>query len=164
MSLFIPNLRFAARALRKSPIFTCVAILLIGLGVGVVTAVFAVVDQVLLRPLPYPAQDRLAYLSGEVGLNGATLRRLDDVAAFYLWAAASDGDVNLSLRGGEPLEVHSAEVTPSFFTMFGARPLQGRVLVESDGSDRPRETKIEAKQWLPGGARSGKILWTSSFF
>ncbi|MDH3424225.1 MAG: hypothetical protein OEN00_14620, partial [Gemmatimonadota bacterium] len=70
------NLGFAGRALRKSPTFAVATIALVALGVGTVTTAFTVVDHVLLRPLPYPASSRLAYLTNG-SHNGPTLERLD---------------------------------------------------------------------------------------
>ena len=132
---FVQNLRFAARTLRKNPTFTWVSVLLIGMGVGAVTAIFTVVDQVLLRPLPYPDEDRLVYLTNG-SHNGPTLRALDEVAVFDVWVAARGGPANLTRVGAEPLRLRSVEVPPAFFAMFGARPLLGRMLVEDDYTDR----------------------------
>jgi putative ABC transport system permease protein len=125
------NLRLAARSFVKNPTFSWAAALMIALGVGAVTSVFAVVDQVLFRPLPYPEQDRLIYMTNG-SHNGPTIEALDAIAAFDAWAAGYPVETNV-LRGiGEPTLVGSAVVTPSFFTMFGATPVMGRVLLESD--------------------------------
>ncbi len=125
------NLGFAARALRKAPTFTLASVLLVALGVGTVTTAFTVVDHVLLRSLPYPAAERLAYLTNG-SHNGATLRRLDDVDAFEHWTATAATSVNLTRRDGPPLRLRRIETTPSFFTLFGARPALGRLLVDAD--------------------------------
>lgn len=129
------NLRFATRSFARSPTFSWAAVLLIALGVGAVTSVFAIVDQVLFRPLPYPQQHRLAYLSNG-SHNGPTVRGLDDIAAFDLWTAAYPRNANMLLDDGEPILVRSVDVTPSFFAVFGARPHVGRLLVEGDYADR----------------------------
>ena len=71
------SLIHALRALRKAPTFTLATTLLVGLGVGVVTTVYTVVDHVVLRPLPYPAAERLVYMTNG-SHNGATLRRLEN--------------------------------------------------------------------------------------
>jgi putative ABC transport system permease protein len=133
--IFAQNVRFAARTLRNSPTFTWVSVLLIGLGVGAVTTVFTVVDHVLLRPLPYPDQERLAYLTNG-SHNGPTLRGLGDIAAFDLWTAARAEQANLVRADSEPLRIQSVEVSTPFFAMFGARPALGRVLVAEDATDR----------------------------
>lgn len=137
MRRMLKALGFAARSLRKAPTFAVATVALIALGVGTVTTVFAVVDHVLLRPLPYAAADRLVYLTNG-SHNGATLRRLDGVEAFETWTATSSQYVNLTRPDGEPLRLRRAETTPEYFTMFGARPHLGRLLVDAD----ERETSV----------------------
>lgn len=97
---WLRNLGLAGRSLRKAPAFSLATICLVALGVGTVTTAFTVVDHVLLRPLPYPAADRLVYLTNDVGgepggagsHSGATLERLDGVEAFELWTADVDAE------------------------------------------------------------------------
>lgn len=125
------SLGFTVRSLGKAPTFTTAAVLLIALGVGVVTTVFTVVDHVLLRPLPYPAAERLVYLTNG-SHNGPVLDRLDEVEAFELWTATSTSDVNLVRPDGDPLRLRRLETTPDFFTLFAARPLLGRLIVDAD--------------------------------
>lgn len=131
MSNWMRNLGFAGRSLRKSPTFSVATVLLVALGVGTVVTAFTVVDHVLLRPLPYPAADRLAYLTNG-SHNGATLERLGGVDAFELWTVTSGASVNLTRADGDPLRLTRTETTPEFFTMFGARPHLGRLLVDGD--------------------------------
>lgn len=121
----------AVRSLRKAPTFAAASILLMALGVGVVTTVFTIVDHVLFRPLPYPAAERLVYLTNG-SHNGPTLERLDAVEAFDSWTATSNADVNLSRVDGDPLRLRRMETTPSFFTLFAARPQLGRLIVDAD--------------------------------
>ena len=128
------NLGFAGRSLRKAPAFSISSVLLVALGVGTVTTVFTVVDHVLLRPLPYPGADRLVYLTNG-SHNGPTLERLDGVAAFDLWTATSANSVNMTRVDGDPLHLRRLETTPAFFTMLGARPHLGRLLVRADRGD-----------------------------
>ena len=123
------------RGLAKAPTFAVATIVLIGLGAGTVTTVYTIVDDVLLQPLPYPAQDRLVYLTNG-SHNGPTLDRLPDVDAFEMWAVTSGKQVNLMRPEGTPLGMTQAEVTPSYFTMFGARPHLGRLLTDADADDR----------------------------
>lgn len=128
---WIRNARQAVRSLRRAPSFAITTVLLIGLGVGTVTTVFTVVDDVLLRPLDYPAAERLTYLTNG-SHNGATLDRLDTVEAFDLWTATSGSSVILTREGADPAQLRRVETTPSFFTIFGARPELGRLIVDAD--------------------------------
>jgi putative ABC transport system permease protein len=121
----------ALRSLRKAPTFAVASILLMALGVGVVTTVFTIVDHVLLRPLPYPAAERLTYLTNG-SHNGPTLERLNAVEVFEAWTATSSADVNLSRVDGDPLRLRRMETTPAFFTLFAARPQLGRLFVDAD--------------------------------
>jgi len=121
----------AVRSLRKAPTFTAATILLMALGVGVVTTVFTIVDHVLFRPLPYPAAERLVYLTNG-SHNGPTLERLDAVEVFDSWTATSSVDVNLWRVDGDPLRLSRMETTPAFFTLFAARPQLGRLIVDAD--------------------------------
>lgn len=134
MGEWIRGFGLTMRALRKAPTFTGAAVFLIALGVGVVTTVFTVVDHVLLRPLPYPAADRLVYLTNG-SHNGATLERMDGVEVFESWTATSTDYVNLARPDGDPLRLLRMEVTPDFFTLFAARPAAGRLLVDGDADD-----------------------------
>ncbi|HEY4130936.1 MAG TPA: ABC transporter permease [Gemmatimonadaceae bacterium] len=140
------DLRFAARSLRRSPTFTIVAALTLALGIGVNTAMFAVVHGVLLRPLPFADADRLFVPSYEMGVFGATPGMFDD---HYVQLAkdttifeglASYGTRPLTVTGvGDPLRLSAARVTDQFFSLLGARPQVGRLFEESDaaGDDGP---------------------------
>ncbi|MDX1493053.1 MAG: ADOP family duplicated permease, partial [Longimicrobiales bacterium] len=134
MGSWLRNLGFAGRSLRKAPTFSVATIVLVALGVGTVVTAFTVVDHVLLRPLPYPAADRLAYLTNG-SHNGPTLERLDGIEAFEMWTVTSGSSVNLTRVDGDPLRLLRTETTPEFFTMFGARPYLGRLLVDGDRND-----------------------------
>lgn len=134
MGSWLRNLGFAGRSLRKAPTFSVATVLLVALGVGTVVTAFTVVDHVLLRPLPYPASDRLAYLTNG-SHNGPTLERLDGVDTFEMWTVTSGSSVNLTRTDGDPLRLLRTETTPEFFTMFGARPHLGRLLVDGDRND-----------------------------
>ncbi len=132
------HLRFAIRSLRKSPIFTISALLTLGIGIGGSTAMFTVVDAVLLRKAPFPAAERIVVVTG-------TNRRAqaDELAISYpnfvdlreqnrvferVGAWTSYRDTKLALTGDdEPEEVQYALATADFFGVFGVRPAHGRL-------------------------------------
>jgi len=132
MSSWGGNVRLALRTLRKAPGFTATTILLLGLGIGSVTTIFTLVDHVILRDLPYPDQDRLFVVEngshqGPVFQEFLTLNSVD------LWGAAWPGTANL-VGEGDPLRVTDLRVSRDLFTLFGARPSLGRLLVADDFS------------------------------
>jgi predicted permease len=116
------DLRFAARQLVRHPAFALIAIVTLALGIGANTAIFSVVNAVLLRPLPYADAGRLAVASLSVpdyrDLRAASTA-FDDMA---IWAS-NLYDLNV---GGESEQVRAAVVSPEFFALLGVRPDRGR--------------------------------------
>ena len=127
------DLRYALRRLRQSPGFTLIAILALGLGIGANTAIFSLLDAVVLRPLPYPHPERLVQIwssSPEQGLTEAEVsvpkfRELRDSGAFASVTAYHDEDVNLSERG-DPEYLRGKRISREFFDVWGVEPLLGR--------------------------------------
>ena len=136
------DLRFAARILRKSPGFTTVAIVTLALGIGANTALFSIVDAVLLRPLPYQSADRLvAVWSTEIGQPGTkifapyrdfeefqTHNRSFEKLAALTWARA--GEI-LTWRGS-PHEVLAIPASADFFSLLGVSAAEGRTFGPQD--------------------------------
>jgi len=136
------DLRFALRQLRKSPGFTLIAVLTLALGIGANTAIFSVVNAVLLRPLPYPQPERLVYLN-EVTNGTDTAIALPD---YVDWRKDSKSFENLAISrlesrnlsgiaGREPERIAVAYVTANFFEVIGLRPQLGRTFTEDE--DKP---------------------------
>src|SRR4051812_6172959 len=136
------NLRFAFRQLRKSPGFTIIAVLTLALGIGANSAIFSVVNHVLLRPLPYPHSERLVYLN-EIGNGVDTSIALPD---YVDWRKDSKSFENLAISrlesrnlsgiaGREPERISVAYVTANFFDVIGLRPQLGRTFTEDE--DKP---------------------------
>jgi putative ABC transport system permease protein len=134
------DLRYGVRTLAKSPGFTALATLTLGLGIGANTAIFSVIDGVLLKPLPYANGDRLVLLQqsapqARVANVGVSIRELYD---YREQLASFDGLVEFHqmsfdlLRRGEPDRVDTGVVSPNFFDVLGIQPLVGRTFVESD--------------------------------
>ncbi|MFN2567634.1 MAG: ADOP family duplicated permease [Gemmatimonadaceae bacterium] len=139
------DLRYAARRLRKQPGFSVPAILTLGLGVGVTGAIFALVHGVLLRPLPYPASDRLVLVRhtapgagmAVAGQSGTTYlhyransRVFEEIGVYF------DRELTLSDRD-DPERIQAANSTPSIFWALGAKPLHGRLFTQADADGSP---------------------------
>ena len=134
MTGLLQDLRYGLRQLRKSPGFTAVVVITLALGIGANTAIFSVVNAVLLRPLDYPHPDRIVTLSswwkktGDRGLVSAPDFRdwHDQSHAFRSMAYYAADDV--AVNAGSAAEyAHVAAVTPEFFRVFLVNPVAGRV-------------------------------------
>src|SRR5256885_15974417 len=136
------NFRFALRQLRKSPGFTFVAVLTLALGIGANTAIFTVVNAVLLAPLPYPDADRLVMINSRnfhenlksLGFAPAGFRDVEkQVTSFEALAATRYNYDNLS--GVEkPTSLTGSVVTQDYFKVLAERPLNGRTFTKEDGA------------------------------
>jgi len=133
--------RYGARMLRKSPGFTLVAVLTLALGIGANTAIFSIVDAVLLRSLPYPDPNQLVLvfdvpLQQPDALSGFSYRDFTECReqnhVFSEMAGNSFHDLTLT-GAGEPSIVNTAAVTPEIFPLLNAKPLAGRTLLPEDG-------------------------------
>ena len=142
------DIRYAARTLRRSPGFTLVAVLTLALGIGVNTAIFSVVDAVLLRPLPFAEPDRLVAFVDEGNYKGAFLQFQERAASFESIAAHSGGfDVSL-VADGEATRVEAVAVTTGLFPLLGVAPARGRTLLpEEDWAGRDRVTILSHDFW-----------------
>ncbi len=144
--MFSRDLSYAVRTLRKNPVFTLTAIVTVALGIGASTAIFSVVNGVLLRPLPYANADRLALIKTDMlarnVLNfpiapGNVPDLKQHATAFADIAAASSGPVNFVADDQQPEQIINAGVTTNFFTTLGARIPFGRNFAENDGTPPP---------------------------
>ncbi|MGI9087006.1 MAG: ABC transporter permease [Chthoniobacterales bacterium] len=142
MNSFLQDFRHAFRQLAQQPLFTLIAVLTLALGIGANTAIFSVVNAVLLRPLPYPEPEQLVYLheiSGGAETSIALPDYLDwrhDSRSFQQLAIARIESRNLSgIAGRAPERVSSAFVTANFFDVVGLSPEIGRVFREDE--DKP---------------------------
>jgi putative ABC transport system permease protein len=138
MTGLLQDLRYSARQLRKSVGFSVVAVITLALAIGANTAVFSVVDQVLLHPLPYPDSGRIVKLSqtfqGLPTYDASPANYLDWVSQSQVFAemAASRGWQGSLSAGDRPDRVKGTMATPSFFHLFGIEPILGRGLEASD--------------------------------
>ena len=141
------DIRFGVRMLVKNPVFTTIAVLTLALGIGANTAIFSVVNGVLLRPLPYEDPDRLVVIWNEyakMNLQASNSvpdyfdrreqsKTLEDIAALTIR--------NTNLTGsGEPVRILSSPVTASFFPVMGVQPAQGRAFRPEE--DQPGHNRV----------------------
>jgi len=138
LTTFFHDLRYALRMLRKSPGFTGVAILTLALGIGANTAIFSVVNAVLLRPLPYPQADRLVFLSessDQIPDMSIAMANFNDWRAqnkvFESTVAYQNDNVVLTGKG-EPERLRLRRITAGFFPTLRVKPILGRELTPDD--------------------------------
>jgi putative ABC transport system permease protein len=140
------DVRYAIRSLVKAPAFTAVVLLTLALGVGANTAIFSVVDAVLLRPLPYPEPDRMVSFAWQLptGVSPANVTPLtfqywqEHAQAFDGFAATSDGAFMLAVDGSAE-RVIGESGTADFFKVIGVSPAMGRGFLPEEcvpGADR----------------------------
>ncbi len=131
------DVRYALRALGRSPVFTFVAVASLALGIGANTAIYTLIDAVVIAPLPVPHPDQLVQvtLSGDDTQTSFTNPLWEQVRdrqqALTSVAAFSETDVNLA-EGGEVRLAHAEVVSGQFFTVFGMQPAAGRLLSPAD--------------------------------
>ena len=134
------DLRYALRALRKQPVFTLVAVLTLTLGIGANTAIFSLLYQVILRPLPFPGSGRLVFVGNLYAKSGGEvssvsipdyLDRRAQAPAIEDAALFTARDATL-LSNGVPEQLIALAVTPSFFTTLRRGPALGRAFGDAD--------------------------------
>src|SRR5947209_7552721 len=142
METLVHDLRFALRTMLKSPGFTAVAVLTLALGIGVNTAIFNLVNAVVLRPLPFQHPQQLVAIKADLdGLNlkdvGMSVPELDDLAQrsgiFDQISAVWAVDANLT-GGPKPERILLAAVSPNYFTLLGANAQLGRAIGAQDAA------------------------------
>jgi putative ABC transport system permease protein len=141
MNGVLQDIRYALRQLRKSPGFTAVAVITLALGIGANTAIFSVVNAVLLQAFPYRDPNQLVLMfdvpvNQPDALSGVSYRDFTQCREHNHVFSEMAGNAfhDLTLTGaGEPSIVNTADVTPEIFTLLNAKPLAGRTLLPEDG-------------------------------
>ncbi|MCI0486653.1 MAG: ABC transporter permease [Blastocatellia bacterium] len=158
MQTLMQDLRYGARMLLKKPGFTFIAVLTLALGIGANTAIFSVVNAVLLDPFPYPEQTRLVQIHQhrpQVGVSEQPLHAgpeflayREQAGSFEQMAAVETVSRNITIGGQEPERVFGAKVSADFFTMLGVPPLVGRALLpDEQGAGGRRSVVIGYGLW-----------------
>jgi putative ABC transport system permease protein len=149
------DVRYALRALRRAPAFTIVAVASLALGVGANTAIYTLIDAVVLRPLPVPHPEQLVQVTmaggGEYFSNPIWERVRDRRSGFASLAAFGESGFNVA-EGGEARRISGSLVSGEYFTVFGVRPALGRLLSRTDDV-----------RGCPGLAVLGNGFWQSEY-
>ncbi len=125
LETFVQDLRYAARTLRKSPGFTAIAVLTLALGIGANTAIFSLVNGILLHPLPYAQPEQLVSITGTYP-KGVFVAMREEIRTMDVAAYSENHEVNLAGRG-EPVRLTCALVSAELFSLLRARPELGRI-------------------------------------
>jgi predicted permease len=162
MDAMVRDVRSAVRGLVRNPFFTGLAGVTLAVGIAANTAIFSVVDGVLINPLPFPEPERLVSYNHEAPGLGVNVPLIPHSQAMYLhyeanareleaFAVVSNSNVNL-VTEGDPQQLSAAVVTRRYFDVLGVQPMLGRAFVE--GEDRPGAEPV---------AILGYGLWEQSF-
>ena len=150
MQIFWQDLRYAIRTLLKKPGFTAVVLIVLGLGIGANTAIFSIVNAVLLRPLPYTDPDRLVMIHEHlpklfgpaVNLSGAEFLDYRDGNTVFAQSAAFT-DIKVNLTGANDTQrVQGARVSASFFPTLGVAPALGRGFLTQEDQPGPNHVVV----------------------
>ena len=158
MNALIQDLRYALRLLRRSPGFTLIAVLTLALGIGASTAIFSMVNGILLGSLPYPEPHRLYLVREDLQVGAQTYPgSVDNGGNFLMWrrhchsfegiAALEPENDNLDL-GNSAVQVHGTRASANLFSILGVRPQLGRTFTaEEDQLGRNREVILTDAFW-----------------
>jgi len=161
MQTFWQDLRYGARMLVKKPGFTLIAVLTLALGIGANTAIFSVVNAVLLRPLPFQDPEKLVIVWEDATFAGFP-RNTPAPANYVDWKTqnqsfadmAASAETSFNLTGdGEPERVQAFSVNANFFPLFGVQPLLGRGFLPEE--DRPGGNKVAVLSYSLWQSRYG---------
>jgi len=152
------DLRVAVRHLRKSPGFSTTAVLMLALGIGATTAIFSIVEGVLLRPLPFPHSEQLVSLSDVLQDGITSADALPRVTAPDVLANTRDTysfeslggyqSVTFELTGvGEPAQVDAARMTGGLFPTLQVPPLMGRVFTQQEDEQGQQVAVVSYGLW-----------------
>lgn len=155
MDTFTQDFKYSLRVMAKSPGFVAVALIALALGIGANTAIFSVVDAVVLRALPYRNPGRLVWATNFVGAQGENLVFAD---IYHAWrqqnhvfedVAGYSADAEFTLTGaGEPVRLRGGQVSASFLPVLGIKPALGRnFLPDEDRPGGPKAVLLSDALW-----------------
>jgi putative ABC transport system permease protein len=158
------DIRYALRSLTRAPGFTLVALVTLALGIGGTTAIFSIVDGVVLRPLPYSNPDRIVRIARTLGdgadaaFSGPDYRDVKKGATYFSAFAGYRSDI-IDLTGrGEPVRVTGLETTAAFFDIFDAPPIIGRTYREATDAPGAAVAVIGEAAWRQHFGSDPKVV------
>jgi len=165
------DLRIAIRHLLKSPGFAATAVLMLALGIGATTAIFSVVEGVLLRPLPFPHSERLVQLSdilqgADVGSNGEIGVTAPDIQAYTRDTHSFESlggyrQTSYELSGiGEPAQVNAARLSAGVLPALQVEPLMGRFFTQQEDDNKEHVAVLSYSLWLSRLHGDPRVLGT----
>ncbi len=168
MSRFLTELASAFRHLRRAPGFSLLAIAMLALGIGANVAIFSIFQSIILRPLPYPAPERLVGFKSinsakaitQPALSVTDFRDFKERAQSYAALAAFRPDfAGYAPQGAEPLQLICGKVTEEFFSVFGLTPLLGRTFKPDEfNSGSSRTAVLGFGAWRRHFAQSADVI------
>ena len=162
--MLIQDIRYALRSFRRAPGFTVVALVTLALGIGGTTAIFSIVDGVVLRPLPYSDPDRIVRIvrtnmGGEdASFSGPDYRDLKKAATYFSAVAGYRSEITDLTGRTEPVRVIGLETTAAFFDIFDAPPLLGRTYHESTDTPGAAVAVIGEAVWRQHFGSDPKVV------
>jgi predicted permease len=158
MPMLFHDLRIAIRHLLKSPGFTVTAVLMLALGIGATTAIFSIVEGVLLRPLPFPQPEKLVALTdviqgADVGGNGEAGVTVPDIKAYTRDTHSFESlggyrQTGYELSGiGEPVQVNAARLSAGVFPALQVAPVMGRFFTQQEDDQKEQVAVIGYSLW-----------------
>lgn len=156
MTPLLQDLRFGLRTLRKSPAFTIVALCTLALGIGANTAIFSIVNAVLLKPLPFPEPEKLMFMTSAFEKQGATRNFATSYADFLDWRATAKSFTGMASYHGDdftlagldqPLHIPGETVAGDFFSILGTQPLLGRGFTRDEEKPGTRVVVLSHDLW-----------------
>src|ERR1044071_3025659 len=168
MDSIIKDIRYGVRGLLKRPGFTVIALVALALGIGANTAIFSLVNAVVIRPLPFPDPDRLVWVFGNIrnGGNRASVSPPDFLdyrsqnKTFEQFAASGTQPLSVNLTGsGEPERIMVSGVTGNYFDTFGVTPALGRGFnIENEKPGQDQVTVLSHAFWQKRFAGDPNII------
>src|SRR5256885_661071 len=161
------NVRLGVRQLRKAPGFTLAVVLILAVGIGATTAVFSLVEGILLRPLPFRDAERLVLLGDHLGQSRSLPVTAREIVTYSSATGAFSSlggytTTNYELSGGaQPENIYAARVTASTFPTLGAEPSLGRLFTQQEEDAHQPLAVISYSLWLNRYHRDPQVLGRS---